>query len=64
MFETSLLELNKNTILRATIENDVLIATRVERIKNTLVALNFDTNMKPKNTGRWTRRGYSFIKNG
>jgi serine acetyltransferase len=57
MFTISLLESKNNEIRRPTIENDVLIATSVKRIKNTFIGLNFETNKKAINVGRWTSRG-------
>ena len=45
-------------------EKEVLMAIRVHRIKNTWVALNFDTKTNPMNTGRCTKSGYHFINKG
>jgi hypothetical protein len=62
MLTISLLEPKKYEIISPTKENDVVKATSVQRTKKTLIGLNFETNTKAKNTGRWTRRGYRLMK--
>jgi len=42
---------------------EVLAATIVKWMNKTFIILNFDTNIKANTTGKWIRRGYSFIKN-